>query len=364
MKLYQSSAGFGLIQVMVGVVVVGILSLTFARKALNRQDLGIALQLVSYRDQVLDYYTSLASNRISWEKTRGTTWSSIANDTGIELKDADDTSRVPSAGLMLSWEDHVVSGNILPSTLTPCKPASGSPAKYTDEDYFCLKATKVSNVKLKISVEYRKKDHTPAEMETYLVKPVDRTVSFGGGGIVGLSCGNQAMTGLSFEDKSISCSGSNHVLITPTMCPSVGGQQAVTGFSGGTVRCSGGNNVLLAKASLPSFSSGVSRISGRGIVTAMSGYIAVEPYNCQIHGPRWATQGWNSDGSHAGCLEIKRGGVGPKGPTGFRGPTGDDGPPGFRGLKGEPGADSIGPKGPMGGRGDPGDNAYCCSSCS
>ena len=353
-----SVAGFGLIQVMVGVVVVGILSLTFARKALNRQDLGIALQLVSYRDQALDYYTALASNRISWEKTRGTTWSSIANNTGIELKDADDTSRVPSAGLLLSWEDHITSGNILPSTLQTCKPEPVPPAKY-DEDHFCLKAIKVSNEKLKISVEYRKEDHTPAEMETYLVKPVDRNISFSGA-TVGLSCGNQAMTGLSFEDKSISCSGSNYNLITPRICPNIGGQTAVIGFSGGMVNCS--NDVLLAKASLPSYSSGVAQIDGRGIVTAITGYISVEPHDC---GDGFATQGWNTDGSKVGtCLEIKKGDDGPKGPDGFRGPTGDRGLAGIRGPKGDPGDDSIGPKGPSGGVGPSGDNVYCCTTCS
>ena len=360
MKLH-STTGFGLIQVMVGVIVLGIVSMVFIRKALNRQDLGVALQLVSYRDQVLDYYTALASNRISWERTRGSTWSSIPNNTGIELKDADGTSRVPSAGLMLSWEDYVVSGNILPSTLTPCKPAAVSPAKYTDEDHFCLKAIKVTNEKLKISVEYRKKDHTQAEMETYLVKPVDRTVSFGSGGIVGLSCGDQAMTGLSFEDRSLSCSGPNHRLIKPEMCPPTyaGGQPAVQGF----FRCSGANNVLLAKASLPSVSSGVAEITSRGVVIPISSanYIAVEPFNC---GAGKATQGWNSDGTHAGCLEIKKGPEGIKGPKGFYGPVGDNGRRGPKGEKGPKGQDSIGPKGLEGGVGPSGANAYCCASCS
>ena len=116
-NIKSSSAGFGLIQAMVGILILGIISLTFIRKTANRYDIRDALQLVSYRDQVLSYYTSLASNRIAWRNTRGSdvSWRAVDPDDAITLKDVDNTSRIKSAGLLLN-EDSIANGVILPST--------------------------------------------------------------------------------------------------------------------------------------------------------------------------------------------------------------------------------------------------------
>ena len=363
-----SVAGFGLIQVMVGVAILGIVSLTFARKSFNRQDLGIALQLISYRDQALDYYTALASNRLSWKETRGSNWSSVANNSNITLKDVNGLRRIPSLGLELSWETHITSGNILPSTLQTCKPASGSPAKYTD-DHFCLKATKVAPDQLQISIDYRKENHTPAQMGDYLVKPRSRTITFWKD-TVGKVCEGKAVAGLNLENKQITCSGYN--LINPLrQCESIGGQRAVTGFSVGrpedlaTTNCSGADNVLLVKSSLPSAPTGVSKIQG-GVVTPITGYIAVKPHDCvAMSGQFHATQGWDSTGEPAGCVKIEKGPVGERGPRGFEGPIGkkgtERGDRGDQGDQGEPSAPaSSAYRGPRGPRGIP---KYCCASC-
>ena len=141
----KSISGFGMIQVMVGVVVIGIMSMVFIRKSLNRQDLGIALQLISYRDQVLDYYTALASNRISWQNTRASNSSDWGTDSDIilvDLKDADGSTRIPKPGLKLSYDDNVVKGTILPNPLSTCKPADPD-GEYKEANHFCLTATKL-----------------------------------------------------------------------------------------------------------------------------------------------------------------------------------------------------------------------------
>ena len=372
-------AGFGLIQVMVGVVVLAIVSLTFARKSLNRQDLGIALQLVSYRDQVLDYYTALASNRISWQNTRrGTTWTDDNSIHDVEIRDADGSGRIPQPGLRLNYDDDVVKGTILPNPMRTCTARPSGNNKYTEADHFCLTATKLAKYKLKIRVEYRKKDHTPAQMESHVVKPAERSINFWEetvGKVCEDSAGRQkAVAGLNFENKAITCSPYN--LIKPLIrCPSVDGQTAVTGFSpDGRINCSENrfndsrDNVLIPKDALETTpASGIASIDSRGIPTVITKYIAVEPHDClNTHGAGYATIGWNRDGSHAGCRKIEKGVDGPLGPqglTGLRGPPGQDQTsPGPRGDPGPKGKD--GPRGHPGVRGSRGNNKYCCESCT
>ena len=371
-----SVAGFGLIQVMVGIAVMSILSLTFVRKTSNQFDIGVALQLISYRDQVLDYYSALASNRVSWRETRGTNWNSVANNTNIELKDVDGSKRIPVTGLLLT-KDNIISGNILPSATPTCPPPTGTPPSYTS-DHFCLKATKLASDKLQISVEYRKKDRTVAEMASYLIKPRERDISFWGD-TVGKDCGKKAIVGLNLETNSIVCSG--HDLITPPCyrttagscgrageCWDVGyARTSVEGFfSNGQTDCTGGNNILLATSSLPTSPSGIASFDNRGRVTAITGYIAVEPHDCNaIHGGSgWATQGWDSAGNHVGCRKIEKGYRGYRGPRGFRGQTGIAGIRGLTGIKGIQGIWSEpGPTGPKGWDGEQGDSLLCCDCC-
>ena len=366
----RSTAGFGLIQVMIGIAVLGVVSLTFARKSFNRQDLGITLQLISYRDQVLDYYTSLASNRLSWKETRGGNWSGVVDGSTVTLKDVDGLRRIPSGGLELSWEEHITSGKILPTTMRTCVPDTTT--KYTRENHFCLKAKKIALDQLQISIDYRKKDHTPAQMANYVVKPRSRSITFwqlsDGGLTVGKVCEGKAIAGLNLENKEVTCSGYN--LINPKpQCESVGGQRAVTGFSTGRpedlaqTNCSAADNILLVKSSLPSSppGAGVSQIH-RGVVTPITGYIAVQPHTCPSGR---ATQGWDQNGSHIGCVRVYKGPDGHRGPRGFQGDRGPRGPRqterGDDGDQGDPGP--PGPKGDPGGVGPTGDSVYCCERC-
>ena len=64
-----SNAGFGLLQVMIGTVVLGIFAMVFVRRAHNRADISYVMELVTYRDQILDYYTALLQSRTAWQCT-------------------------------------------------------------------------------------------------------------------------------------------------------------------------------------------------------------------------------------------------------------------------------------------------------
>ena len=70
MKLRSPIAGFGLLQVMIGTVVLGIFAMVFVRKAYNRADVGLLTELITYRDQVLDYYSAVVQSRTAWQCTR------------------------------------------------------------------------------------------------------------------------------------------------------------------------------------------------------------------------------------------------------------------------------------------------------
>ena len=409
-----STAGFGLIQAMIGVVIIGIMSLVFVRKTANRQDLAVAVRHISYRDQVLDYYASVANNRIAWKNTRAgvADWNSATN---IALKDVDDTELIPSSGLLLS-EQNIADGKILPTTRRPCPsiPASGK----ISINHFCLRVKKTGPTKITITLGYQEEGRTTAEMANYIIKPKERDIDHSYGITTGRNdCVKRAIGWLDFNDKRIECSAYN--LIEPPCyksstyqlptystrcswngagkCPdisSTGGKTALIGFRNtalrpeGNTRCSGSSNILLAKASLPEGNNsmdsygGIGRIDPVGRVYALSSsYMAVQPFDCSIYGSNFATQGWNSDGTHAGCKEIRRGEKGNRGPIGLtgdrgasppndkdriiivrghqvrpkkyhwekargnRGGTGDDGPPGDPGPTG---------------RGPSGDDKSCC----
>ena len=70
MKPRSISAGFGLLQVMIGTVVLGIFAMVFVRKAQNRADISLLTELITYRDQVLDYYSAVVQSRTAWQCTR------------------------------------------------------------------------------------------------------------------------------------------------------------------------------------------------------------------------------------------------------------------------------------------------------
>ena len=169
----KSISGFGLIHAMSSVTIVGVISLAFVFKTTSQQDLVVAFQLISYRDQVLNYYTSVASDRVSYINTRAAVadWNSA---TDIALKDIDYTETlIPSGGLLLS-EQNIADGDILPSPRRTCPPipASGKIAI----SHFCLKATKTGPTKIKITVDYQKEGRTVAEMANYTIKPRSREV--------------------------------------------------------------------------------------------------------------------------------------------------------------------------------------------
>ena len=403
----RSVAGFGMIQAMVGVVVIGILSLTFVRKSSNRQELGITIRHVSYRDQVLDYYTSVAYNRTSWHNTKNavTNWSGVGINDEIKLVDVVDTSEVliPIGGLLLN-EQNISDGNILPTPRETCPPVPSS-GKIA-ESHFCLKATKIGAEKIKISVDYQKKGRTVAEMAKYIIKPRSREIdlSFDETLVGRNNCGRRAITRLDFNDKRITCSSQD--LIEPPCyrwssyqtntarcsrngagkCPdisSTGGKTALIGFSNtinrpfGNVRCSSSSNILLKKDSLPVGSltdsyGGIGEIKNTGKALATSyTYMAVEPYSCLPYGSDYAMQGWDSYGKKIGCVKIRKGDRGETGPRGLKGDTGTEPPNdkngtkyhwerarGARGPKGPPG--ETGPDGPAG-PGQPGDSVSCCS---
>ena len=366
----RSVAGFGMIQVMVGAVVVGIFSVVFVRKTYNRAEITTSIQLVSYRDQLLDYYTALASNRVSWRNTRAAVanWATVGAGSGISLRDVDNSEKIKVGGLVLS-EDNIADGEILPSSVSACPTAD--PINTT---HFCVRAIKVNSSRIRISVDYRIEDRQVAQMANYLVKSRQREISFDGG-TVGKDCGRKAVIGLNFDNKTVTCSV--HNLIEPPCyrCSSphqgkcrdtgLGGKKAITGFyASGTTICSRNRNYLLSQASLrslPATTHAIASIDRQGNVSALSNsYIAVQPYDC---GVGYATQGWDSSGNHVGCLRIRPGNRGPTGPRGLKGekgpkqllvgPRGDTGPPGDPGLKGD-----------KGGKGATGSSKYCCERCS
>ena len=107
----RSISGFGLLQVMIGTVVLGIFAMVFVRKAQNRADVSLLTELITYRDQVLDYYSAVVQSRTAWQCTRKCGSPTTANQ-GFNLYDGDGecqggcpttkTLRLPSQGWRFS----------------------------------------------------------------------------------------------------------------------------------------------------------------------------------------------------------------------------------------------------------------------
>ena len=114
----RSVAGFGLLQVMIGTVVLGIFAMVFVRKAYNRADVGLLTELITYRDQVLDYYAAVIQSRTAWQCTRRCSGSptSTAPPVSFNLYDGDKdcqagcpttkTLRLPRQGWRFSMADN------------------------------------------------------------------------------------------------------------------------------------------------------------------------------------------------------------------------------------------------------------------
>ena len=88
----RTVSGFGLLQVMIGTVVLGIFAMVFVRKAQNRADISLLTELITYRDQVLDYYSAVVQSRTAWQCTRKCNTGSLPTTppgTGFKLYDGD-----------------------------------------------------------------------------------------------------------------------------------------------------------------------------------------------------------------------------------------------------------------------------------
>lgn len=281
---FSKVAGFGMLQAMVGVAVLGILSLVFVRKSANRHEISIAIKLVSYRDQVLDYYTALASNRVSWRNTRRavTNWNALSSGSGIDIRDVDNVVKIKAGGLLLPDTD-ITNGNILPLSIEACPTTDP-----INDTHFCVRAKKGSTPNsINISIEYRQEGRTIAQMANYLVASKEREVNFGGATTVGTDCGKKAIVNLDFATKTVTCS--DDPLIEPPCyrgcatsqqgkCPHPvgGGKESVTGFINvpnrhARTQCSGQGNILLAKSSLP-VNNGIASISRKGELTTIGNH--------------------------------------------------------------------------------------------
>ena len=73
----RQEGGFGVVTVMIGAVVLGIFALTYTQQMQNRANVSLIGDLMAFREQVMTYYSSVASNRSSWECT-------IRNNAGLE----------------------------------------------------------------------------------------------------------------------------------------------------------------------------------------------------------------------------------------------------------------------------------------
>lgn len=78
-KKSSTVGGFGLLQVMIGTVVLGIFAMVFVRKAYNRADISLITELTTYRDQVIDYYAAVVQSRTAWQCTRQCNKSNSSN---------------------------------------------------------------------------------------------------------------------------------------------------------------------------------------------------------------------------------------------------------------------------------------------
>ena len=65
----RNDSGFGIVTVMAGAVVLGIFALVYVQSAQNRANFSQITTLMSFREQVMTYYSSVVANRGTWECT-------------------------------------------------------------------------------------------------------------------------------------------------------------------------------------------------------------------------------------------------------------------------------------------------------
>ena len=65
----RGERGFGIVTVMAGAVVLGIFAMVYVQSAQNRANISLIGDLMSFREQVMTYYSSVVANRGTWECT-------------------------------------------------------------------------------------------------------------------------------------------------------------------------------------------------------------------------------------------------------------------------------------------------------
>ena len=65
----RRDGGFGIVAVMAGAVVLGIFALSYTQQMQNRAKISLIGDLMSFREQVITYYSAMVSNRNTWECT-------------------------------------------------------------------------------------------------------------------------------------------------------------------------------------------------------------------------------------------------------------------------------------------------------
>ena len=148
----REEGGFGIITVMMGAVVLGIFALVYTQQIQNRANISLIGDLMSFREQVVTYYSSIVSNRNTWECT-------IRANSALELYLAGGNAYAGSG--MLDVHDHTgdcqegfigagTSKLLIPSTGLQLKltdyndipvyppPVSPPPCDDTSTEHFCL----------------------------------------------------------------------------------------------------------------------------------------------------------------------------------------------------------------------------------
>ena len=58
-----------MVTVMIGAVLLGIFALVYTQKLRNRANISMLADLLAFREQIMTYYSSVVTNRNSWECT-------------------------------------------------------------------------------------------------------------------------------------------------------------------------------------------------------------------------------------------------------------------------------------------------------
>ena len=273
----RGTEGFGLIQVMVAAAVVGIVSLNFLQKARGRVEVSMIADLMSYRDNVLDYYTAVAADRSSYEclkQNNPTLRSYVESGTSLGVMNVAiwDSDRgkdsagnpipgggcnrivIPSAGLGIEITDDfpayewVQKPSVAPFLVTRHCPDHASSTDGAivkpGEPYFCLRAKiegegTAPGVRMTISIEYFPVAHQHLSIE---LKERERVLFFnrtvakncGEGRLLGLYdhrgetlpddkrslayLGDAAVIGFNSEKKGVECSP-NPLVVPPCYDP-------------------------------------------------------------------------------------------------------------------------------------------------